>query len=100
MKITLELADIDYASVVKFALPLLQGKLAEGDSEASKMLAQIAKMPPSIAAGMVDFLPQDTKNELAVMLVNQNKDSIVKAVTEYAEKKGLSFRISAFSAEE
>ena len=45
MKITLELADIDYASVVKFALPLLQGKLAEGDSEASKMLAQIAKMP-------------------------------------------------------
>ena len=26
MKITLELKDIDYASVVKFALPLLQGK--------------------------------------------------------------------------
>ena len=32
MKITLELTDIDYASVVKFALPLLQGKLADSDS--------------------------------------------------------------------
>ena len=100
MKITLELTDIDYASVVKFALPLLQGKLADSDSEAAKMLARIAQMPPSIAAGMVDFLPQDTKNELAVMLFNQNKDSIIKAVTYYAEKKGLSFRIDQFTAEE
>ena len=100
MKITLELTDIDYASVVKFALPLLQGKLAESDSEAAKMLSQIAKMPPSLAAGMVDFLPQDTKNELAVMLFNQNKDSIITAVTYYAEKKGLSFRIDSFTAEE
>lgn len=100
MKLTLELEDIDYGALVKFGLPLLQGKLAEGEGESAKMLARIAQMPPSIAAGMIDFLPQDTKNELAVMLVNQNKDSIVKAVTEYAEKKGLSFRISAFSAEE
>jgi hypothetical protein len=64
MKITLELTDIDYASVVKFALPLLQGKLAESDSDAAKMLAKIAQMPPSIAADMVDFLPQDTKMSL------------------------------------
>lgn len=100
MKITLELTDIDYASVVKFALPLLQGKLAEQDGEAAKMLSQIAKMPPSVAAGMVDFLPQDTKNELAVMLFNQNRESIIKAVTYYAEKKGLSFKIDRFTAEE
>ncbi|MBR5869790.1 MAG: hypothetical protein IKZ09_02025 [Clostridia bacterium] len=100
MKITLELKDIDYASVVKFALPLLQGKLAESDTEAGKMLARIAQMPPSIAAGMIDFLPQDTKDELAVMLFNQNKDSIIRAVSYYAEKKGLSFRIDSFTAEE
>ena len=49
---------------------------------------------------MIDFLPQDTKDELAVMLFNQNKDSIIKAVTYYAEKKGLSFRIDSFTAEE
>ena len=100
MKITLELTDIDYASVVKFALPLLQGKFSESDGDAAKMLSQIMKMPPSLAAGMVDFLPQDTKNELAVMLFNQNKDSIIKAVSYYAEKKGLSFRIDSFTAEE
>ena len=100
MKITLELTEIDYASVVKFALPLLQGKLADSDSETAKMLSQIMKMPPSIAAGMVDFLPQDTKNELAVMLFNQNKDSIINAVSYYAEKKGLHFRIDSFTAEE
>ncbi len=100
MKLTLELTDIDYGALVRFALPLLQGKFSSGDGETAQMLARIAQMPPSIAAGMIDFLPQDTKNELAVMLVNQNKDSIVRAVTEYAEKKGLSFRISQFSAEE
>ena len=100
MKITLELTDIDYASVVKFALPLLQGKFAEGDGETAKMLSQIVNMPPSLAAGMVDFLPQDMKNELAVMLFNQNRDNIIKAVSYYAEKKGLTFRIDSFTAEE
>jgi hypothetical protein len=60
MKITLELTDIDYGALVEFALPLLRGKLAESDSAASQVLARIAQMPPSIAAGMIDFLPQDT----------------------------------------
>ncbi len=100
MKLTLELTDIDYGALVKLALPLLQGKLAQSDSTAAQVLARIAQMPPSLAAGMIDFLPQDTKNELAVMLVNKNKDSIIKAVTEYAEKHGLTFHISQFSAEE
>jgi len=42
------------------------------------------------------MLPQETKNEIAVMLVNKNKDKIIESVTEYAEKKGLSFRIDGF----
>lgn len=100
MKITLELTDIDYGALVEFALPLLRGKLAESDSAASQVLARIAQMPPSIAAGMIDFLPQDTKDELAVMLVNQNRDRLITAVTEYAEKKGLSFCTSSCSVEE
>ena len=35
-------------------------------------------------------------DEIAVMLVNKNKEKIIQSVMEYAEKKGLSFRIDGF----
>lgn len=42
------------------------------------------------------MLPQETKDEIAVMLVNKNKEKIIESVLEYAQKKGISFHIDDF----
>ena len=96
MKIILDISDIDYGALVELFLPMVHDKLAEKDGTGIAILAKIAGMPPSIAGKMIDMIPQETKDEIAVMLVNKNKDKIIESVTEYAEKKGLSFRIDGF----
>lgn len=96
MKIILDINDIDYGALVELFLPMVHDKLAEKDGTGIAILAKIAGMPPSIAGKMIDMLPQETKDEIAVMLANKNKDKIIESVTEYAEKKGLSFRIDGF----
>ena len=99
MKITLELNEIDYGALAEQFLPLVKDKLAEKDGTGAAILSKIAGMPPSIAAKMVDLLPQETKDEIAVMLVNKNKGKIIETIIEYAAKKGLSFRIDDFEVE-
>lgn len=96
MKITLELNEIDYGALVEQFLPLVRDKLAEKDGTVAAILSKVAGMPPAIAAKMVDVLPQETKDEIAVMLVNKNKEKIIETIMEYAAKKGLSFRIDDF----
>ena len=96
MKITFEINEIDYGALVERFLPLVHDKLAEKDGTGAMILAKIATMPPEVAGKMVDMLPQTTKDEIAVMLVNKNKDNIVKMVLEYAEKNKLYFKIDDF----
>ena len=52
MKLTLELTEIDYHALVKFGLPLLQGKLAESNSEAGQM--EFMKSNPVVMASKSD----------------------------------------------
>ena len=99
MKITLELNEIDYGALVEQFLPMVRDPLAEKDGTGAAILAKVAGMPPSIAAKMVDVLPQETKDEIAVMLVNKNKEKIIETIMEYAAQKGLSFRIDDFEVE-
>ena len=99
MKITFELNEIDYGALVEQFLPLVRDKLAEKDGTVAAILSKVAGTPPSIAAKMVDVLPQETKDELAVMLVNKNKERVIETVMEYAAQKGLSFRIDDFEVE-
>jgi len=96
MKIILDINDIDYGAFVELLLPTVRDKLAEKDGIGSAILAKIAGMPPSFAKKMIDILPKETKDEIAVMLVNKNKEKIIETVMEYAGKNGLSFRIDEF----
>ena len=99
MKITLDINDIDYGALVEVFLPMVHDELVKQDGVGVAILAKIAKMPPAIAKKMIDMLPQETKNEIVVMLANNNKEKIIEAVMEYAERMGLSFRIDSFEVE-
>ena len=95
MKITLDINDIDYGALVELFLPIVKEKLAE---KGGAGIAILPRIMPLLIAGkkIIDILPQETKDEIAVMLVNINKEKIMESIVEYAEKKGLSFRIADF----
>ena len=99
MKITLELNEIDYGVLTEQFLPVVRDKLAEKDGTVAAILSKVAGMPPDIAAKMVDVLPQETKDEITVMLINKNKEKIIETIMGCAAKKGLSFRIDDFEVE-
>lgn len=99
MKITLDIDKIDYGALAELFLPLIHDRLAEKDGAAVSILTKIAGMPPMLAEKMIDMLPQDTKDEIAAMLVNKNKEKIIESVTKFAAQKGLSFHIDDFSVE-
>ena len=99
MKITLELNDIDYGALMQQFLPLIRDKLAEKDGTSMAILAKIAEMPPETAGKMVNMLPQKTRDELVLMLINKNKEKIIGAAESMAHKNGLHFRIDDFRVE-
>jgi len=99
MKITLEINYIDYGALMQQFLPLIRDKLSEQDGTGAAILAKIAEMPPETAGKMVNMLPQKTRDELILMLINKNKEKIVSAATEYARKNGITFRVDEFKVE-
>lgn len=99
MKITLELSNIDYGALTELLLPFAREKIGHKEGTAAAVLAKIASVPPSVAAKMVDLLPQETKDELVVLLVNKNKEKIISALSSYAADKGLGFNIRELEVE-
>lgn len=100
MKITLEINDLDYGSVVAALLPMVHEKLEKEDgSVTNKILSKLTAVSPSIAKKMVNLLPKETQNEIVVLLINKNKDKILDLVTKLAEKKDVSLQIGNLEAE-
>ena len=100
MKITLEINDLDYGSVVAALLPMVHEKLEKEDgSVTNKILLKLTAVSPAIAKKMVNLLPKETQNEIVALLINKNKDKIVDLVTKLAEKKEVSLKIGNLEAE-
>jgi len=99
MKITLDINDIDYGALVEVFLPMVHDKLAEKDVTGPAILAKIAGMPPSIAGKMIDMLPQETKDELVVYLINSNKGKIAELLQNTLANKGIELRIDDIEIE-
>ena len=73
MKITLEVSELDYGSVVAALLPTVHERLEKEDgSVGNKILSKLTALSPSIAKKMVNLLPKETQNEIAVLLINKN----------------------------
>jgi hypothetical protein len=100
MKITLEIEDLDYGSVVAALLPMVHEKFDKEDgSVGTKILSKLTALSPSIAKKMVNLLPRDTQNEIAVLLINKNKEKIVDIASKLAREKNVSVKIGNLEAE-
>jgi hypothetical protein len=100
MKITLEINDLDYGALVAALLPAVHEKLdMEDGSVMNKILSKLTALSPSIAEKMVNLLPKETQNEIAVLLINKNQSKIIALAEQLADEKDISVRIGHLEAQ-
>ncbi|MBR3995591.1 MAG: hypothetical protein IKI97_09970 [Clostridia bacterium] len=93
MKITLNINNIDYESIIDQSIPLLKEKAPADNNILLKTISGILSMPGDIPKKMLNALPQETKDELVVYLINSNKDKIAELLQNTLANKGIELRI-------
>lgn len=99
MKIELKVNHINYGDLAAWCLPMLSDKLAKEDGAIPGLLSRLAAMSPGMARGMLNALPEEKKNELAVYLLNRNRDQILAGITRYLQKQGVDVEFGDLSVE-
>ena len=94
MEIRIIVDEINYSDVVAKCLPLVRDKLKGKEGTLPKVVSRLANLPPSMAAAMLEALPQETKDEIAALLINKNKDRLIAKAEEYAAKNDITLKIS------
>ena len=101
MKITLEIKDLDYGALIAALLPTVHGHIAkEEQSFVNKLLMKLTALPPATVEKMVNLLPRETQDEIAVLLIRKNKEKILELVGNLAQENHVSFRVDDFQVEE
>lgn len=93
MKITLNINNIDYDSIIEQSIPLLKEKAKADNNVLLKTISGILSLPGDIPRKMLNALPQETKDELVVYLINSNKDKIAELLQNTLADKGFALQI-------
>lgn len=93
MKITLNIKSIDYDAIIDQWMPLLKEKAHSDDNVLFKTISGIFSMPGDIPKKMLKALPQKTKDELVVYLINNNKGKLIELLQSSLENKGVVVQI-------
>ena len=100
MKITLEIKDLDYGALIAALLPTVHGHIAkEEQSFVNKLLMKLTALPPATVEKMVNLLPRETQDEIAVLLIQKNKAKLLEILTKLAKENNVSFRVDDFRVE-
>lgn len=100
MKITLEIKDLDYGALIAALLPTVHDHIAkEEQSFVNKLLMKLTALPPATVEKMVNLLPRETQDEIAVLLIQKNKAKLLEILTKLAKENNVSFRVDDFRVE-
>ncbi len=87
MKITMNIQDIHYGDVAVQALPILEEKLSAEDTAMNKLLRAITHFPEDVVYSLFDAIPQQEKNEIVSLLVQENKEKILAYATQFLQEQ-------------
>lgn len=87
MKITMKIQDIRYGDVAVQGLPVLAEKLPQEDTAMNKLLRAIAHLPEDVVYSLFDAIPQQEKNEIVSLLVQENKEKILAYATQFLQEQ-------------
>lgn len=92
--------ELDYGAVAAMLLPIVKEK-ADADpsrSRAVKVLLTMANAAGGLSVKAINALPQDIKDEMVVMLVNNYKDRLIEFVENKAAAKNIAVTVSDIAA--
>ena len=93
MEIVIKIDDIDYGAFVEKYYPLVKDRIQTGDGMGAKILSSLSTIPPEKIRSFVKMLPKATKDELAVRLLNANKEKLLSKATKLLEEQDLAVTI-------
>lgn len=99
MKLTLNINRINYESVIEQAIPLLKEKAKNDNSILFKTLSGILSMPGDIPKKMMNALPQETKDDIVVYLINNYREKLIGWIQGTLVNKGLDLNIEDIEIE-
>ena len=100
MEIRLTIEEIDYAGLAEAVMPIAKAKLKDSGSPIPTLLSGIASLPAGMIKAVVNGLPQDSKDQMAVFLINSYKEKLISAAEHFGEENGVVLKIADVQAEQ
>lgn len=97
-QIRLMIGEIDYNGIVARLLPLVRGKINVSGTK-GQLISMLLNAKPSQIGAILSFVPKETKDMTAALLLNNNKDRIINAVSEMAKKHGIEISVGDLTVE-
>lgn len=92
MEIKINVENINYDSIVKVLLPLLSKQSDSTENKiASKFIGMFGK--GNFASKMLSFIPQESKDNMVMHFVNDQKDFIIEALSKKMDEFGIEAEI-------
>ena len=93
MEIVLTVDDIDYGAFVERYYPLVKDRIQGGEGMGGIFLSKLSSVPPDQIRKVVDMLPKTAKDEIAVRLLNANKEKLLSKASHLLDEQDLGIRI-------
>lgn len=100
LEFRLAVSELDYGAVAAMLLSMVKEK-ADSDpsgSKAVKMLLSMANAAGGLSSKAINALPQDIKDEMVVMLVNNYKDKFIEVAENKAAAKNIRITVNDIAA--
>lgn len=95
IEIKISVSDVDYAAAMDVVLPYIMEHLSKNSGNAllAAVLSKAGGASAAAAKAALKALPQDTRDELAVLCLNHYKDDIARVLTEVSKQKNISMTV-------
>lgn len=96
MELKIKIDKIDYGGIAQQAIPVVIEKMGDshGDGKIMQVLQKLGDAPAGVARVMLNALPQEMKDKIAVMLLQSYKEELTGMINDFAEKKGIEIEVS------
>ena len=93
MEIVITVDDIDYGSFVEKYYPLVKDRIRGGDGMGGMLLSKLSEVPPDQVRTVVEMLPKGMKDDLAVHLLNANKERLLSRAEKLLDEQDIGIKI-------
>ncbi len=101
IELHIKIDSIDYGGLAQQVVPLAINKLgasSHGDSKLVHALQGLGNLPSSAVKVMLNAMPQEAKDTIALAFMQNYKDEITQQINRFAENKGIKIVITEIEA--